>query len=625
MKQILLVLVVTALAALTYVVARKLTESPDAPAPVQQQQAPAPIVPRPSTQRPNVNQGGAQPGPTTVEASPIAPMLRSEWLDAARGDMLVPADEQWWPDLSEVDFAADPVFAWEGGAISQADFQRAICLWFASPLIESLASLQMAEYDARQAGIEPTTFDEELLDKRFQIWCEARGVDAEQGMLLMSAQYKLPGPAARAFYDAGGQLALVDTSAAAGSDEVFNLFAAALPADNMAESLRQLVQQSSEMIPQLQAEGDDQAELALRGTLAMLDQIALMRVGGTRGRIGRRLYSSLDHELPEGAVLGVALSEPPSGGLPWEAPDVAHVMLDDVWPLLEGGIARYRMESVLRELLFVRILSDRLESDGALQSDADAWRVWSDEFDASQQTVLGARGVTLEILGFPSLHVARAIKRVQRSFEGMQPADWRSEDDLRAFYEGNRMFIESWSVLATVALFPAIDPSEPLARPDFVAAREAATAMAERVRAGEDFASLATVHNTELTQQYAQYRGQMAAQDFASTFGRGQISLSLSELSKVFKLDYYGRLTSCGGGLWPAISSAGEVDQGQPLGPIPVPLGSLLIDLQRVALPGLENEYEDKEFQTRSIHLDFAFMRWANGTLGEAGLAQAPR
>ncbi|MHC4261808.1 MAG: hypothetical protein ACYSWX_04750 [Planctomycetota bacterium] len=624
MKQILFVLLLAALAAGTFVFLKKLSEPAGTGGTVAEgtrTSAPGQSFPAPAQQRPNIP--GARPeGPqmvTVEEARAQAAALPADiWHESAQGDLLVPAAEQWWLDLSGVDLTADPVLAWDGGSVSQRDFRRAVCSWLGAPLLEARATLEVTLAEARAAGVEPTLFDQELLDRRFELWCEQRGIDAEYGPTLLSLQYKLPAAAARELYDLGGQVVLAGSTAASRDEALFERFGTGLPDEDASTAMRELIQRVPELF-ELAKGGDDAADEALRDTLLVLDQIALFRIAATRGGLGQRFFTALDHELPDDAVAGVALGEVSENSIPWSSDQIAYIPLEEVWTLV-SDFSLQQQESVLSDYAFLKVVEAALVADGQYETDEEAWVQWTDEFRQSIATVLGAKTLNVEFLGYPSLDVVRPMKRALRSFERAMGPDWRTEDDLRDFYERNRMLIESWNLLVNVAFFPAVAPEAQLSPPDWDRALEQAQALVDAVEAGGDFETLAATHSQELSFAYAQHRGEGAAQGFASVFGRGKVSQSLNELGNNLKLTYYQRLVRCGGSVLASVALDRELAL---LGPLRVPLGYVLLGVERVTLPGLEKEYEDAEYQTKEIHRDFSFMRWANQRMLDSGLTAA--
>jgi hypothetical protein len=624
MKQILLVLAFTALVALSYVVVRELNE-PGGPAQTSQT-TPAGgrtgPIPQRAPQAPSLSadEGRAEDDLAAAQAELGAkPLPDDAWHQAASADLVVPAREQWWPDLSSVDFSADPVFAYEGGEVTQLEFRRAVCSWLAAPLLEASAAVATARAEALAAGLEPIELDQALLDRRFEIWCEDRGVDLESGALMMGLQYRLPAPAARRLYDLGGQLALTNATSASRDQRLLEGFLTGLASEQVADVAEELVGRVRSQWEAVKAGGDG-AEEAFRATLVSLDQLAVIRVRADRGDAARRAFTAMDHDLPDDVVLGVAGAEVPEGGLPWESGDTIHIPLDDIWSLLEGQISPVQLERVLREYLFVDVLKSALATEDRLESDDEAWRLWIDAYDEMSRTALGAKVLNIELLGFPSLDVYRPIQRMLRSFERGQGSDWRSEEELREFHRGHRMFIEAWSAMVTLAYFPAVAPDAPFGATDWVGARAEAEAMLAEVAAGGDFSELVRAHSQRLARAYAESRGEAAGAGFSQSIGRGVLSDSINQIGAGLRLDYYQRLVHCGGSF---IGSLIDDEVGMIHGPLLSPLGYYLFRVDRVALPGLEREYEDGVIATKQLHRDYLFSMWANARLRAAGFTAA--
>ncbi|MEO0650868.1 MAG: hypothetical protein AAFZ65_09325 [Planctomycetota bacterium] len=642
MKQILVVLLLTALAAGGFVAARMLSESADEPGPTVSQPD-RPLIDAPRVERPTTPGTGAQPGGADAEPgsgsfiSVEAALPPDLWKESAEGDLLVPREEQWWVDLSEVDFSADPVLAWEGGEVTQLEMRRALCSWLASPLLEALASAEVARAKVTMAGVEPVAFTQEQLDRRFDLWCEGRGLDPDFGAAFMAQAFKLPELASRRFYDAAGQFQLIDAVGAARSEAHEAHYLDGIP-DHMHVVMRNTVEKISGLVGSA-AEGSDDD---LRQVLTLLEQISLMRTSQVREDLGQRLWNHFDHPLPDDAVLGVAIDDPQDGAAPWTMENVAYVSMDDVWSLLDGGLNRVQLETVLREYLYFDVLFDHSRAEGLLAEDQADWVRWSDEFDEAMGTALGAKAMQIEILGFPSLDVVRMSRRVEHAFGQAMGPDWRSTDDLRAFYRRNRMLIEGWSVAGHAAFFPAVSPqrmadamrergvepgnyaeftpeeAQAMLSPDWDQAKAEAEALLERHTAGEDFGGLAREHTAALTRMYQETRGQGAAEGFASAFGTGQFSQSLNQLGRTMRLGPYRRTVRCGGSL---VSALVFEEDGGPIGPLRTPLGYVVLQVDRIGLPALEREFEDVEFQTEYTHREAAQMAWANEILRGSGLS----
>ena len=548
------------------------------------------------------------------------------------------------PEQTE-DYTADPVLAWEGGSVTQLELRRAVCSWLAAPLLEARGSLQLALAEAERVGLEPLTFTPEQLERRFEIWCIDRGIDPENGPIFMAQAFKLPELAARDFYDTAGQFQIVSAMSAARNEELRADYTAGLP-EGMAAAMGASIDQVLASMQAANGASED-PDLAFREGLTALGQISLVRTGATREQLGKRFWTHFDHALPDDAVLGVALDPVEGGAPPWTSDRVDYVSLSDLWPLFEGGLTELQLERVLREYLFFDVLFDATRAEGHLASDASDWAQWSDEFDAMMQTALGAKASQVELLGYPSLDTVRMARRIEHAFEAAMGPDWRTSDDLRAFFRRNRMFVDGWTITGYAAFFPAVSPSrmaevirersagdpnaqvriEPdeareLLSPDWEQAEQGALALLERHAAGEDFAALSKAHTSELTRAYQEARGQGAADGFASVFGNGQFSASLNQVAQNVKLGPFQRMVRCGGPFHPSLAFE---EPGTPVGPLRTPLGYFVYRLDRVGLPALEREYEDAKFQTEFVHRDFALMAWANEILRASGLPLTER
>lgn len=630
MKQIVAVLVFTALAAVTFVVVRKLNEAPEQPATVPGATTgstpnAAPRKPRPAPgddgSRTITNPLGQEVTVSSSIADAIDAAADFDWTASAHGDLLVPMAERWSVDLDGVDLDADVLVSYDGGEITQDEFRKAVVTRLATPLVEALAAIEIGTAAALARGAEPRRMSEALKEERFERWCSVRGVDAETGEYLLGATNGLPGKLGRAFFDAAGDSVLVALSGVAADD------AEAAPTETVGsvplgvtpESIGPLLTALNTGWEQFDGhEGPLTPELEEAATkiLVSLDQLALLRVGTARQEAAVRIWTDADHPLPEGAVAGVATGALPAGVAPWETADeIVYIAADDVWPLVRESYRDFRLEQVLREQLFFDVLGERLRAAGEYADDVTAWSLWLDENEEASRTLMGMRFLNLEVLGYPSLAYYRQMNRLLRGFVAMQPPGWQSEEVLREYYSRNRFLIEGWRASMKVALFPAQQPEEPFSRPDFDRALEEARAMRAEVDAGGDFGALCAAHYEELGRRYEEARGRVVAEEFSLAMRGGELTESLAELMKVMKESYYTRLLN---GVSVIYNGVFELRDGAVSEPWRSPLGYVLISMDSATMLALEREYEDAEFQTRHFHRDASFIRWATDELTDA-------
>lgn len=626
MKQIALVLVFTALAAVAFVVVRKLNENPSQPADAPGSAAPssgqAPPRPQiPTLDRPDrgetetiVNAQGDEVEISPEIAATLAARAGFDWVAGAQGDLVTPMADRWDFDLSSVDLDADVIVRYEGGEVTRDEFRSAAAQRLVSPLVEALASVERGKALARSRGAEPRLLSPAMREKRFEVWCASAGVDAEMGEILMGSRNKMPGPLARRFYDVAADSILVTMTGATDSGNVTPEFLASLPDGQPQDALGMLLGNMTEALAQLPADGSVPEDEIVNKLFLSIEQLALLRVSATRDDLAVRIWTQFDHPLEPGAVVGVATGELADGTPPWAAGEgVVQVPMGDLWELIESSFLRYKLLDVLEEYLFFEIAAARLAAEGSYASNEADWALWIEEHKVASKTFLGSRLLNLELLGYPSLGHYRACNRLVRGYVMGQGEGWQAPGDMRTFYDRNRFLVEGWRANLTVAFFPAIAPTELGGQPDYDRARSEAEAMRARVAAGEDFDVLTREHSDGLVEAYKQARGQVIGEEFAASMRGGKHEGALNEIDKMFRQSPYSRLIE-GGSL--THNAVAELHDGQVSEPWLTPLGYVLVRMDGASFAQLEREYEDMEFQAKFYHREASFSKWASEAVG---------
>ncbi|QDU68902.1 hypothetical protein [Engelhardtia mirabilis] len=624
MKQIVAVLVFTALAAVAFVVVRKLNEAP--PEQAQQQPAgqstnPKPLAHPPKQSPPSsgsgksstlTNQQGQQVTISPMISDKVEALAEVDWVDAAHGDKMVRMADRWEVDLSGVDLEADVVISFEGGEITRDELHQAAVTRLLNPLVEALSAVEIGRGFAASRGVEPRVLSDDLKQFRFELWCEQHGIDVEVGDYVMGLRNGMPGPVARRFYDASGDAVLVGLTSARELNQLSASFLANLPAGEPSKAVEALLANLDDVWSRVSG-GESAEDLDLKGLMLTLEQLALLRMDASREDIAKRTWSIFDHELPPNAAMGVATGDLPEGMAPWEAADgVTYIAIDELWPLIEENYRSSALIEVLREYLPYRVLRAELERSGTYADDRADWAHWSAEYVQASGTLLGARFLNMSILGFPNLPYYRGMQRLIRGFERTQEEGWQSEEVLREYYSRNRFLIESWRAIQTMAFFPSILPESQGSEPDFEGALAAAEAMRARVDQGEDFVTLAKDHSMNLLKSYLDARGDDVAKTFAAYFRDGQRSDTVTELGRSIRETYYYRMLNCVSAVYNAVVELRGDEVSQPWR---TELGYLLIQMNGASMRALEQEFEDIEVQTRLYHRDVCYQAWANGVI----------
>ena len=622
MKQIVAVLVFTAIAAVAFVVVRKLNEAPQ-----QQQQQPsgqgntpaANTAQRPPQQTVDRGESGTVTNQQGQEVT-VSPMVQDQinalaeidWVDAAQGDLMVRMADRWEVDLSGVDLDADVVLSFEGGEITRDEFRRVAVTRLIGPLVEAMAAVEIGRGFALSRGVEPRFLSEGLKQFRFELWCEQNGVEPEMGAYAMGLRNGLPGPIARRFYDVGADAVVVGLTESRDLTQVSASFLANLPPGDPTVAVEGLLANLDDLWKRV-GDGESAEELDLKGLMITLEQLALLRVDAVRQEIALRTWSHFDHELPPNAALGVATGELPDGMPPWDAAEgVTYISMDELWPMVEENYRRSALLDTLREYLPYRVLRAELEKGGHYADDRADWTHWCNEYAQAAGTLLGARFLNMTLLGFPNLEYYRGMQRIIRGFERTREPGWQSEEILREYYSGNRFLIESWRAILTMAFFPAIVPENPGGEPDWDAALASAEEMRARVEQGEDFDELAREHSLGLTQRYLDVRGNEVAAGFSMAFRDGRREDTVTELGRSIREPYYKRMLNC---VSPIYNAVVELRGDQVSEPWRTELGYLLVRMNGASMRALEKEFEDIEVQTRLYHRDVSYQNWANGVM----------
>jgi len=600
MKQIGIVLLLTALAALGFVLVRVL-EKPAAPGGVGQAgatagQAGGPRAPAPKPQQ-------------AVIHAPERPKL--DWKSMQTSEAIVPLEDAWRFDLSGVDLDA-PVLCTVGGVeITRDEFRAYVCLTEASPLVEARLTWLHAKSETERRG---GTIG--LSDNAFEImlgqWAEARGLDRDAALYAQSISVRLSVPAT-AQMRRWSQEALLA------------YFQHATVYEQLPPAMRVLLEgtaASKDFGPILRLLQEAQLDLEdpenLRKLGGALDALALFWGDARRAESVQRTTSCMDDVLPKGVVATQYLGDLPSAvEPPWLlAGDVAQVTAEELWPLLGSELSRVAAEGRLRELIWYRVLQRELREKGHLAEPEPTWMAFWQEYRDGSKAVLDLGFLQVLLSGFPTLHHYRAFRRIQEGFFASQPEGWRDEAALREFADKNRFFVQQWNPQLEIALFPAQQPAPGgLLKVDWEASKRGAEAMAQEVAAGKDFSALREAQQRELLDRYREIVSEADSEALRKQFQLGKIELPLGELRNRLQERTFDEMIDC---VSVVRSSVVELDVGEVSPPWRTRLGYALVRLNGAIVGGLEREFEDVELAARTYHQDFALQRWANGVLKSA-------
>ncbi len=625
MKQILLVLLFTGLAAGGFVVTRSLTQ-PDKPKnsglPEGMATRGAGNVQAPQAQRPAVTAPGEQT--TEIGSALQAEIDRRQafdWQSAAGQDTVVLPADAWRVDFSEVDFSSDVLFERDGLAVRRSEWQAFVAADLGSSLVDARLSRDLSLAYAERAGASGSFSDVEH-EVMLRISAEARGQHVNTFLAESALEYRLPS-AAIAYLRrmavetvVGYMLSYAPGEAAPAALEMFmtnpeNRDFTTTVSQSLHDAMAKLVQHRTE--------SDEPNEDLLRRIGAAVDALTVAQTGARLQELAYRSWYRSDAELPEGAIAAIKtddienLMQSDAVRMPWELPgEASYVETTEIWEVVGSGLSRAEQERLLGDLLFYRVLERELTNVSALPSSESTWMQFIADHEAGQRAAFSMAFMHLQLEGFPSFARLREMRRVREGFERTLSQDWNSESNLREYFDENRFFIEHWSLQLALAVFPASDFSEPGALPDWNRAQAEAEAMVAAVRDGGSFDTLRDTHMRALTEEIKSSQGVAAADGFQNVYGGRVIRGSATHIDQMLDRSIYRDLVE--GFSVPAAAAASLSPNGVS-DAWRTDIGYVVVKLIDASVGGLENEFEDMLFGTEKFFKRQGFKSYANATL----------
>ncbi len=603
MKQILLVLALTALAAVGFVVARKLGE----PAVSQTASSQAPVGPRTPAATPPTVQRAQTPQPATP------PQVSMDWREfSSRSWSIDPADG-WAPDLSAVDFDAEVLCMVGDLEIRRDDFRKYLSLTAARPLVDAWLSWHLAAHAAAQRGIDDIRLGEDVHALVIRRWAEERQLEPEVAPLVLAHFVRMPVLAALKLRELALEGTLASFRGITALEQIPEADRQVLvPEPHQREQMPNLLRGIEDGMALYREEGDPEGLfLALRA----VETLTLFQDPLRVQQAERRSFTFLDGTTRPGVVAAVALGPVPPGELlpPWLLPgELGEVHLDDIWELIGENLERMALERYLREWIYFAALLDEQERQGIAIEPETAWRTYYQEYLASQGVVFDVRQLQLMFHRFPSMAHYRALERLRQGYEGSLPEDWDSEERQRSFFADNRFLVEGWEPDIEVVVFPAEMPVDGQPVVDWAGARSAAEALVERAAAGEDFSQLRLEHHAALVDRMRRELGESAALEFANKFPVGARRMALNQLRLVLGDTRFDEMVRC---YSPLLSATKVLEPGEISPPWLTSFGWILVRVHGARLSQLEREYDDLVDQTLFYLRDLQYQRWANEVL----------
>ena len=625
MKQIALVLFLTAMAAVGFVVTSKLSESgsrrdqPNVPAPAGTGDLRAPTGQRPTL-------GGERSQeliiPPELQAK-LDAKRNFDWKPGADPGSVVQMDAAWDFDLSEVDFDAEVLVNVDGRPVHRDRLRAFVLLDRVAPLVEARLNLELARMKARQRGLDVSLTDAEY-DRMFDLDAVARGQDPETARATLATMSRMPMEPAYTMRRWVVEAMLAMSVGAEDSTAVSSFLdpAALMQDPAMHKAIVEGMNEGWQQVADARAKGEPAPEEALNRINGGLQGISLLGGSALGDELAYRVWTFLDDpSLDPAHIAAMTLGDVTPGQMvpPWTiAGDRWHLEVDELWPAVSDGLTREALEESLSSLLYYDVLQDDLVQRGVALGPEEAWEVYAEEYVRAKNTILGMHFLHCELEGFPTLHHYRALQGLKTGFERTLPAGWQDDASLAPFYERNRFYIEGWKPTLTMALFPAVDPSQPITGGDWEAAEAAARAMREEVAAGEDFGELVNRHNAQMIDRMREYGGEDAAKQLEEeVIAPTRTARGLTEIDDLLNQNYYEQLTRTTS---IARAAAAHLEPGEVSQPWRTPVGYVLVRVEGAQLGDLESEFEDERFRTDWFYKISRYQKWANDTLRAAQL-----
>ncbi|MHC4377635.1 MAG: hypothetical protein ACYS26_13620 [Planctomycetota bacterium] len=623
MKQIAFVLFLTVLALGGFMLTRQFLEKEESRPTLGLPEGPGPQgnLQAPGQQRPQV-----EPGQVTVSASDelretVQRRRSTDWRKFASAEHVVTPEQDWTFDLSSVDFEADPVFEQGNVSISRDEFRSFVCLELAGDLVHASLAVPYAMRMAAERGIDLTPLDQTGMDQLFAYFAGTKGHSPESAAAQLAAQHNMPVKLSRRLWDAAVRTSL---GYFIGNDVALAQFAQSMPAlennQDATETTQVMLATLDEGWAQYaaaRAAGEEPSVEALSKLLEPNNPLNLIHRRSRDLEVRRRTWTFMDQDLPPGVLGAVAVGEFPEGATtaPWLIEgDVIHLPVDELWGDLSENLNRSTLEDTLRSLVWMEACEVALEREGSLEPKERTWELYQ-ELDAQYlNTIMTLAFEKVSLEGYPSMAHFRRIERLRRAHDAQLPEGWDSFENLEAYFESNRVFIEPWAPELEVALFPPIDPAKTVDVTDWDRALQQARDMRARVDAGEDFSTLRAAHNESVTIAWASLRSAQEANQFDATFRLGNLLGDAADLREFFQESTYGGLIL---GRTLVDLAMATMDTERVSQPVRTPVGYVLARVYNVRLRGLEGEFEDFEGVTRDRYRYGAFRVWANQQLVE--------
>jgi hypothetical protein len=646
MKQILLVLFLTAMAAVGFVVTRNLSAPQTKPAPGAQTGAQAgqtnaqagkdagaagkdasrnkaaqgkPKAADPAGPAAGDPQAAPKQGPaklTPAMEAELAARASFDWRSSVDPDNVVRLDQAWSLDLSKVDFEAPILLYASGEPLTKAEFESFFVRDVGRGLFEARAARELSLWYARQKGIDGA-FSEAEWEQVLAVKAERAKKSVDELIATWALSMSMPLAAAEAL-QRWSQEALIayglQGKDLAGLPSLFRTNVPGGDAAKFAEGMLSLIAEGWSELQTARATGVPASKEAISKLVGSTEGLAMFQTTVWHDELGYRVWTPEDSPLPEGVAGAVATGELPPSPVPapWTWPgEVLSIPAAELYALVAPGQNRETLEQALADCLWFRSVMGRLKKEGLLEAPEIAWGKFEQEYSDSKRQALSMNLVRCSLDGFPTLRAYRTVTRLIDSYMASKPEGWDDLENLDAYFEKNRFFIEHWQPNLRLALFPPYDPRTPYMVADWAKSRADAEAMCAKVAAGEDFETLQREQNERISKALAESQGEEHGSEFRRIYGN-LVALSANELNASLDESIYRSMLR---GTTLTASATAHLDVGAISQPWRTPKGYVVARLEDATVGRLENEVEDLLPVVIDHYRSSHFKRYVNDTM----------
>lgn len=535
------------------------------------------------------------------------------WREGVSEVNLIKMEDAWDFDLSEIDFSKDVLCTVDGVDITADDLHTWIVLKRGTAMLNSRAYESLGRMAAEETGI-PYGLSDLEWERYFDESCMEKGLPKEQVLANLSLQLQLP----------------LDQAEGVRRNMVEAILAFFPPVETVDElpmgvsrlfTTEQEIEDSTRlgelMHSQISAGGRNVDSGGSYGAPmpAFVDPMSFLFAKIGNDIRFRRVWTALDQNMPEGALLGIYTGPLQEGVVlpPWEQGDqVEYIMLEEMWTILEHTLTRHFMETELRDVIWSKVTKAKLAQEGALPAPGKIWRTFASEYLADINSFMQL-DFKLQIRGYTGRPFYRNDLAITEGILGLQEEDWQADETLRSYFDNNSFFVLGWVPDIELALFPQVNPENGLNSPsDWSRAKSEADAFLSEVNAGGSFTKLRMAQNRKIAEGFRTGFNQQVADTFVNEFGMGEFKESMAMTTQVLRQTLYRDHIDGASALRNAIVRLGE---GEVSKPWKTPIGYVVARVNSAHLGKLEEEFEDVVDLVKHEHKQWVIRKWVNDHL----------